>query len=256
MRLRSIHPRQKKINNELSELQTRFELIGNGIGYRNAKKLIQENEKRINELETKLERIDEQKREYASQIEKARTKKEEQEDYLKKLAVENESKQLDLKKAEIEKEKEKERIKEEEQKRAYEVKQLEKEVKQLDLENAKVESSSKEPFNLPLYIDSIGFPNNPDLFLLRDIVLGDYDKKWKDRFKRLCEKLPALNPVEDSYDLDYLTRLKYGIELGLKRGTCAKEMDYTNESREIAQKTLNVLGDYIRRSGDKILVAA
>ena len=134
-------------------------------------------------------------------------------------------------------------------------KQKKPEIENSNLIKIKAKSSYKELFNLPLYLEEIGFPDNDALFPLRDIMLGDYDKKYKDRFKRLCDKLIVLTPVKNIYELDYLHRFKYGIEKSLEKGTCAKEMNYKKKNKKIGEKALQLLDDYARKSEQIVLAA-
>lgn len=89
-------PQAKKLNNELSELQVKFGIFGNKIGYENANSLIRENETRMNELEAQLK----------AELE-IRETREEQDNYLRKLSAEKELKQMEIKQAEIESNREK-----------------------------------------------------------------------------------------------------------------------------------------------------
>jgi hypothetical protein len=119
----------------------------------------------------------------------------------------------------------------------------------------KSNSDYNKSFNLPLYLEEIGFPDNDALFPLRNIMLGDYDKKYKDRFKRLCDKLINLTPIKDTYELDYLHRFKYGLEKGLEAGSCAKEMNYTNKNKKLGQRALQLLNNYVMQSEQRLLAA-
>jgi len=116
------------------------------------------------------------------------------------------------------------------------------ELASIDLERAKI--PPHEPFCLPVYLEAIGYPNNPKLGMLWDI-LQDTKPCWPKRLQHFTAALSNLPPPQLS-DVEYLLKIQHGLQEGLKKGSLAQEVrEY--QAQTIAQTALSALHTYLEK---------
>jgi len=115
------------------------------------------------------------------------------------------------------------------------------ELASIELERAKI--PPHEPFCLPVYLEAIGYPNNPKLGMLWDMLQDT--KPWPKRLQHFTAALSNLPPPQNS-DVEYLLKIQRGLQEGLKKGSLAQEVrEY--QAQTIAQTALSALHTYLEK---------
>jgi len=123
-------------------------------------------------------------------------------------------------------------------------------------EEEKKASVRNRNFCLPVYIEALGYPDNPDYYKPRSALLGDWDKRWAGRLERFVREVARLQPAAGHSDIEYMRRLGHGIEEALKSGTMEKELRKRDDREGIVTRVINAINDYLSISERNLGLAA
>ena len=103
-------------------------------------------------------------------------------------------------------------------------------------------------FSLPVYLASLGHPENETLFFLRESLLRYDENGWTGVLEQFAKRVGRLGLAANVQDLMYIKNLAAGLKEFMTRGYLAQRINNFESTRLAAVNALEELGSYISNS--------
>jgi len=117
-----------------------------------------------------------------------------------------------------------------------------------EVQTAELDPSVLSEMGLGEYVDRLGLPGNTDYFALVHILDGNYVKsgnEYGEIFEKFTDKLTGIKPSGEQRDIEFMQRLRLGIENSLKQSHVLRELKKQRGYKDIIDNMFNQVDDYV-----------